>query len=268
MKIFVMWSGAPSRKVAEAIRDLVHVVVQGVECFVSSQDIKAGWVWERALESELAATHFGVAVLTRTTLSAPWILFESGAIAKVAGDSNVVPYLLDVRPSALVGPLSRFQSVGADEDGTARLMEAINAARPSAARLDREILGRALSGQWEQFDAVLNAARADLDASAAPEPAPPPRSAEEMLAEILETVRDSERAAIAGRPGAQAADPVALQKRAMMTRWRTHVRHWGKNQPSEAEAARQAISASGKGEVSLRAAEAALQAFEDLVVDD
>jgi hypothetical protein len=49
MKIFVSWSGEPSREAAELIKQWLPSVIQEVEVWVSSQDIGKGEKWSGSL---------------------------------------------------------------------------------------------------------------------------------------------------------------------------------------------------------------------------
>ena len=51
-----------------------------------------------------------------------WILFEAGALSKSVKRGCIIPYLVDLEPDELPGPLRQFQAVRADEDGTLRLV--------------------------------------------------------------------------------------------------------------------------------------------------
>jgi hypothetical protein len=57
---------------------------------------------------------------------APWIIFEAGALSKAAERPTVCPYLVDLPPSDLEGPLAQFQAKLADEAGTLDLLQSIN----------------------------------------------------------------------------------------------------------------------------------------------
>src|SRR6185295_17387373 len=83
MKVFLSWSGTPSKTVAIAFRDLLKRVIQSSEPWVSDRDIQAGRRWRGDLAEELRETNFGIICVTKDNQSAPWILFESGALAKM-----------------------------------------------------------------------------------------------------------------------------------------------------------------------------------------
>ncbi len=126
LKVFVSWSGDRSLPLAEATRDWMEVVFHNVQPWLSQKDIDAGERWSPAIASELEATHFGILCLTRDNLSAPWLLFEAGALAKSVEKARVVPLLLDLEESDLSGPLSQFQAKKATSDGFASIAHSIN----------------------------------------------------------------------------------------------------------------------------------------------
>src|SRR3954469_20494730 len=81
-RVFISWSGDTSRQVAEALKDWLPEVIEGIEPWLSTQDLTAGMRWGSELASQLERTDFGVICLTPDNLQAPWILFEAGALAK------------------------------------------------------------------------------------------------------------------------------------------------------------------------------------------
>jgi hypothetical protein len=86
----------------------------------------------------------------------PWVLFEAGALAKALDHSVVCPYLLDVKPSALEGPLNQFNAVMADEGGTLGLFRSINRALPPHQRLDDDILRQTFQAWWPRIKEDLS----------------------------------------------------------------------------------------------------------------
>jgi hypothetical protein len=128
MKIFISWSGARSRKVAEALRTFLAGVIPVAKPWVSTQSIAAGSVWYPELSRELGQSGFGLLCLTKGNLKAPWIAFEAGALADFYGAQRVCPYLLDVEISQLhqLGlPYPLFQAVPSSKRGTERLVASI-----------------------------------------------------------------------------------------------------------------------------------------------
>jgi hypothetical protein len=142
MKIFISWSGARSRKVAEALKTFLKGVIPVAEPWVSTQSIAAGSVWYPELSRELGQSGFGLLCLTKGNLRAPWIAFEAGALADFYGAQRVCPYLLDVEITQLhqLGlPYPLFQAVPSSKPGTERLVASIvgslaESERPDAAR--------------------------------------------------------------------------------------------------------------------------------------
>lgn len=129
MHIFISWSGARSKRAALGLKSLLDDVFgDGANVFVS-QYIRPGENWTRRLGEELDQSEYGILCLTRENLQAPWLLFEAGAVAKKFGAARVVPYLIDALPEHLEGsPLSQFQSVLADREGTYALVKGISEA--------------------------------------------------------------------------------------------------------------------------------------------
>jgi hypothetical protein len=125
--IFISWSGDSSRATAEALREFLLSVFKGeVRPWFSPVDIGKGKLWSRELTTALERAQFGIICVTRTNRGSPWLLFEAGAIAKVINSSRVCPYLLDLKPGELSGPLSLFQLTAATRAETRLLLEQVN----------------------------------------------------------------------------------------------------------------------------------------------
>lgn len=126
MKIFISWSGQRANHVAKALRKWIPKIVQGVEPWMSEEDIQPGARWARDLAQTLETTQFGVICLTPETINRPWVLFEAGALSKALDQATVCPYLIELETEALQGPMSQFNSVRADDQGTLKLLRCLN----------------------------------------------------------------------------------------------------------------------------------------------
>jgi hypothetical protein len=154
MKIFISWSGERSRAVAEALRSWLPDLIEGLEPWAASMDIEAGERWNASVGSQLESTGFGVLCVTRKNATAPWLLFEAGALSKSLSESKVIPYLVDILPADLEGPLRQFQAVSANEEGTLRLVKSIQKTRDgNESGLDR--LQRIFPSLWPRLDTAL-----------------------------------------------------------------------------------------------------------------
>lgn len=114
MKIFVSWSGGRSRAVAEALRDWLPLVLPDADPWMSASDIHPGVKGLPEISEVLNNSNLGIICLTRENITAPWILFEAGALSKTLRESLVCPYLLDLVPTDVKGPLAQFQAVVAN----------------------------------------------------------------------------------------------------------------------------------------------------------
>lgn len=187
MKIFISWSGLQSKTVANSLRQWIPDVIQSVEPWMSETDIDAGARWSRNIDHELGDTKFGILCLTKTNLTAPWILFEAGALAKTIDETFVCPYLIDLNPSEIpAGPLTQFQAKRADEKETWELILTINKALKEDA-LSEEKLRRTFERWWPDL-------KTTLDNLPEEEESPKDtRSVENMLEEVLGLVRGLSR---------------------------------------------------------------------------
>lgn len=125
MKIFVSWSGELSRQIAEVLNKWIPCIIQSVEVFFSPEDIEKGDNWDKTISTELSECKYGIICLTADNTAAPWINFEAGAIAKSL-DSKVTALMINIKPSDIKGPLSRYQATKFEKEDFFQLITSIN----------------------------------------------------------------------------------------------------------------------------------------------
>ncbi|HEX6650872.1 MAG TPA: toll/interleukin-1 receptor domain-containing protein [Pyrinomonadaceae bacterium] len=181
MKVFISWSGTRSLAIARALHDWLPRVIQAIQPWMSESDIEKGTRWEQVISRELADSKFGIVCLTPENLGSRWINFEAGAIAKAVEKNYVCTYLFNLRPADIEGPLAQFNHTKAERNDTRRLIHTLNRALESNA-LREPIVDEAFAMYWERLHSIF----ADLPADEAAES---PRQTDDMIREILETVR-------------------------------------------------------------------------------
>jgi hypothetical protein len=162
--IFLSWSGPTSKHVATALSDwLRNVFVQGIDIWMSPERIGLGYQWPFEVAQSLAQCSFGIICLTPDNRSAPWILFEAGALSKTFPSARVIPYLFRLKTTDVEFPLALFQSVEATNPGTWDLVKSINET------LDEAIDTSRLRLQFDKWWAELAEAMDKIPATTAPE---------------------------------------------------------------------------------------------------
>jgi hypothetical protein len=183
MKLFISHSGGRSRKIAVELHQFVRKLVPSTDPWIST-GIDKGSRWIPEIAENLEAANFGIVCITSDNLQAPWLLFEAGALSKRL-DGKVCTFLLDVEPSAVEAPLSQFQHTSATKPDVLELIESINrhvaaiGARPRVA----EDLKEQFESLWPNLQRLLTTVRGEASGTA------PRRSTDDMLKEVLETVR-------------------------------------------------------------------------------
>lgn len=145
MEIFVSWSGGLSHDVANVLKQRIPCIIQSTNVFFSSEDIEKGSNWDQVISTELSKCNFGIICLTSENVSAPWIQFEAGAIAKTL-DSKVSALMVDVKPSDIKGPLSRYQATRLEKEDFKQLIQSINSSLDDP--LDERILENTFNAIW------------------------------------------------------------------------------------------------------------------------
>lgn len=186
MKVFISWSGERSQEIAEVLRDWLPNVVQAVQPWMSSIDIDKGARWNTDIALQLEETRVGIICLTSDNLESPWIHFEAGALSKTLEHTFVCPYLFDIEPTDVNGPLVQFQATRANEQETRKLIHTINRALGKEALSDNS-LDRAFDMWWPSLSQSLKQIPSE------PESHKPRRTERDLLEEILDVVRTQAR---------------------------------------------------------------------------
>lgn len=180
MKVFISWSGSTGKAVAEVLYAWLPRALQAVRPFFSPDDIEKGARWSSAVGSELEACQVGIVVITRESMSAPWIMFEAGALSRNVGKSKVVPLLFDLDSGDLPGPLMQFQSTRCEAIEVKRLLRMLNSELGDLSVTDN-VLESAFSMWWPALrDDLARISRDSAGLRLAPR-----RSEREVLEEIL-----------------------------------------------------------------------------------
>jgi hypothetical protein len=119
---------------------------------LSEIDIEKGERWNAAVSKRLEESHIGIVCLTPENLTAPWIHFEAGALAKT-GNSRVCVVLFEVDPKDVPDTLSQFQYTTISEDDFAQLAVTINKAAERAGEpaAPDDVIRRASTAAWSEF---------------------------------------------------------------------------------------------------------------------
>ena len=171
---------------AQALYDWLPQMLQSVEPWMSSEDIRSGGRWLQEMTTELESRAFGIACLTSDNLDAPWIHFEAGAISKTVGTSWMAPVLLDIQPSAVTGPLSSFQAVLPTSGRMLKLLKDIRDAGELA--VSDAVIEKAHEKFWSDLHAEFERIRGQ-----SPPATGVKREVSEMVEEILDLIRAMSR---------------------------------------------------------------------------
>lgn len=184
MKIFVSWSGGRSRVVAEMLSEWIKCVLQASQPWISTQHIDKGAIWFSEISDQLRDTSAGIVCLTQENKNKPWILFETGALAKGLSANRVCTFLVDLTATDIEDPLAQFNHTTPDRNSMWRLVNTLNSCLENG-RLDERILKQVFDTYWPKFESDFATALA-----ATPQDAPTvPRSEDSILAEILANTR-------------------------------------------------------------------------------
>lgn len=183
MKVFLSWSGPLSQKLAEAFRSWLPGVLQAVRPYYSSDDITKGARWSTEIAKELEECKVGIIFLTADNLTAPWIMFEAGALSKKLDKSSLCPLLFDLEASDVQGPLVQFQSAKFDENEVRRVVKMMNSALGGGS-LESDVLESVFIMWWPKLKGEVEQILNDRST-----PKHRTRSERELLEEVLDLTR-------------------------------------------------------------------------------
>ncbi|WP_405368781.1 TIR domain-containing protein [Nonlabens sp. Asnod2-A12] len=187
MKVFISWSGNRSRQVAELLNNWLECVLQAADPWMSSKDIDRGALWFSEITDQLATTKIGIVCLTKANLNKPWILFESGALAKGLSSNKVCTFLIDLEPNDISDPLAQFNHTFPDKEGLYQLARTLNNSLDNSLR--ESILQNVFDTYWSQFEKDFKT----IMKSTSDEEVKIERTENEVLGDVLSTIRNVDR---------------------------------------------------------------------------
>lgn len=188
MKVFISWSGERSRRIAELLDNWIQCVIQAVDPWMSSKDIDRGALWFTEISDQLSTTTVGIVCLTKENKNKPWILFESGALAKGLSSNRVCTFLIDLIPTDLENPLAQFNHTLPNRDSLWELVRTINLTLKERA-LKESVLEKVFTTYWPQFEGDF----ANVLEATPEGPGIAKRDDNDVMLEVLSTVRMLER---------------------------------------------------------------------------
>jgi hypothetical protein len=186
VRVFISWSGEPSRSIARSLATWLGGLIQAVEPWMSDEEIGSGKRWRDEIGTALDETDFGIVCLTLANQRAPWLMFESGALAKHLKSARLIPLCVDLEPTDVASPLADWQARKLNREDMWRVVQDINGATPKP--LAHEVLIRLFDLLWPGFEEEVAKAK-----EKAPEPQGSRRSSEDMLQELVDRIRRIER---------------------------------------------------------------------------
>lgn len=211
MKIFLSWSGEKSRAIADVLRQWLPSVLQASRPYFSPDDITKGTRWSSEIAQELSESRLGLICLTRENLSAPWLMFEAGALSKNITSTRVIPLLFGVELAELVGPMTQFQAAEFSMDEMRKVVVSINSELGDLC-LAPEVVQDVFAMWWPRLEERI----AEIMASNESDDETPIRSEKDILEEVLVLARSLSRNRsshdIEALPSAALADLLAAAK--------------------------------------------------------
>lgn len=136
MKIFLSWSKSKSKEISLAVKSFLEGMFRNsVTIWMSSESITYGSMFLNEIGNALKESDKCFAIITSENYTAPWIMYEAGAIAirnYHKSNSNaknaVIPILFDeIEDNKFRGnPLDQFQRLIFNRNNLNKLVKEIN----------------------------------------------------------------------------------------------------------------------------------------------
>jgi hypothetical protein len=142
--------------VGELLDEWLQCVIQAINPWRSDRDIDRGSLWFTQITNQLQETSIGIVCITQENKNNPWILFETGALAKGLSSSRVCTFLIDLEPSDIRDPLAQFNHTKPNVDGVRSLVKTLNSTLEEKSLPDK-ILDQVFDTYWPQFEERFSA---------------------------------------------------------------------------------------------------------------
>jgi hypothetical protein len=195
MIVFLSWSQARARRVAETLSRWLPDVVAGARPWMSDRDLRPGERIGAEVSSAMDGADCGVLVLTRDNTSPAaswWLPFEAGylrASARSGSALRVIPLLVDGLPAGDVpDALRQFAALDLDRAGVLQLVLRLNGALPTPQ--DEATVRVAFDRHWPRLERALDLAPDGWAPQPQPQPQPRPRLERQEAATVVEDIHD------------------------------------------------------------------------------
>jgi hypothetical protein len=185
VKIFVSWSGDRSKSLATLLKTWMPNVLATAEIWLSDVDIQKGVQWMNAITAAASTSDAGLVVITPENVGSPWINFEAGAMVRSFGDERLCPLLLGLNKADLPTPLGGYNATAVESrDDFEKLVLSL---RPG--EIPEPVARHAFAREWDAMNEQVQV----LLRQKPEEDAPPARTEEDKIDEILDHIRSQAR---------------------------------------------------------------------------
>lgn len=123
MKIYLSWSGELGRRASKSLGSALQQLIPTLKILSPPSDVSAGARWVDQTHNAIRGSQVALVCVTNDSRGAPWQLYELGVLA--SSEATVVPWLVDIEPSDLEGPLQQIQALRSDAQSFRRLVALI-----------------------------------------------------------------------------------------------------------------------------------------------
>lgn len=183
--LFISWSGDLSKKIAIEFNDWLPSVIQAIKPYFSP-DMKKGILWGPEINKQLSELKLGILIITPDNKDSTWIHYEAGGLISKLEDKDIVcPICFKLKPTDLDQPLGGLNATVFSKEEIFKLLDSLNDSLGDL-KLDSKILNSEFERKWPELEDSINEILSKWKPSKS---TLEPRSKDEMIEEILSTVR-------------------------------------------------------------------------------
>lgn len=156
MKVFISWSGKPSKTIAIELRQMIRAVINEDQVFMSDTDIKAGDNWGVKLNNCLLSAKYAFFIIPPDGDRSEWVAYEAGAILSRGDALSVTPLIFGDYGDRVPSYLKSQQHIGLEKEKYKSAIKKIKSDLLEDKRFDDESFDIVFNLAWDYFLSRVN----------------------------------------------------------------------------------------------------------------
>lgn len=126
-KLFISWSKASTRGIADSLARHLELMLPRQEVFVSTRDITLGENFRNVIDEQLKSSSFALICVNSENIKEPWLHYEAGAISATIEKAHIIPLLFDGDFEIIKDtPLGVFHAIKYDKEAIRQIVDLVS----------------------------------------------------------------------------------------------------------------------------------------------